>query len=64
MGMPGSEKALEELMCRVLGELIQEGIVAKIADNLFCGGNTPTELLANWRRVLKALAKCNLAFTP
>ena len=34
MGMPGSEKALEELMCRVLGDLLQEGIVAKIADYL------------------------------
>ena len=64
MGMPGSETALEELMCRVLGELIQEGIVAKISDDLFCGGNTPAELLANWRRVLEALAKCNLKLSP
>ena len=44
MGMPGSETALEELMHRVLGELIQEGIVAKIADDLYCGGDTPEEL--------------------
>ena len=48
MGMPGSETALEELMCRVLGELIQEGIVAKIADDLYCGGDTPEELRYNW----------------
>lgn len=41
MGMPGSETALEELTCRVLGNLVQEGIVAKIADDLYCGGNTP-----------------------
>lgn len=27
MGMPGSETALEELMCRILGDLLQEGIV-------------------------------------
>ena len=64
MGMLGSETALEELMCRVLGDLIQEGIVVKIADDLFCGGNTPEELLANWRRVLEALAKCNLKLSP
>ena len=38
MGMPGSETALEELMCRVLGDLL-EGVVAKIADDLYCGGN-------------------------
>ena len=47
MGMPGSETALEELMCRVLEELIQEGIVAKIADDLYCGGDTLEELRYN-----------------
>lgn len=60
MGMPGSETALEELMCRVLGDLLQDGCVAKIADDLFCGGNSPEELLANWRNVLVALDKCDL----
>ena len=46
MGMPGSETALEELMSRVLGDLLKEGIVAKIADDLYCGGNSPSELLS------------------
>ena len=60
MGMPGSETALEELMCRVLGDLLHNGCVAKIADDLYCGGNSPSELLANWRQVLVALDKCDL----
>ena len=60
MGMPGSETALEELMCRVLGDFIKDGFVTKLADDLFCGGNSPQELLANWSRVLEALSKCNL----
>ena len=60
MGMPGSETALEEVMCRVLGPLLQDGSVAKIADDLCCGGNTPQELLHNWQRVLQALHLCNL----
>ena len=60
MGMPGSETALEELMSRVTGDLLQEGCVAKIADNLFCGGNTIDELYDNWSRVLLALSKSNL----
>ena len=47
MGIPGSETALEELLCRVLGDLLQAGIVAKIADDLYCGGNSPDELLRN-----------------
>ncbi|XP_038064669.1 uncharacterized protein LOC119735050 [Patiria miniata] len=60
MGMPGSETALEELICRVLGDQLKEGIVAKIADDLYCGGNTHNELLHNWRRVLHTLYKCDL----
>lgn len=60
MGMPGSETALEELMCRVLGDLVEEGVVCKIADDLYCGGDTPDELLHSWERLLQALQKCNL----
>ena len=47
MGMPGSETALEELMSRVLGDLFKDGIVTKIADDLYCSGNSPGELLSN-----------------
>ena len=60
IAMPGSETALEEVMCRVLGPLLRDGSVAKIADDLYCGGNTPQELLHNWKRVLQALHKSNL----
>jgi len=60
MGMPGSETTLEELMSRVLGDLSKEGIVAKIADDLYCCGNSPDELLLNWKKVLQALHKCDL----
>ena len=60
MGKPGSETALEELMCRVLGDLIHQGVVAKIADDLYCGADSPEELLQNWKRVLQALSKCSL----
>ena len=60
MGMPGSETALEELMCRILGDLVTEGCVTKIADDLYCGGDTPEELLYNWERVLCRLDECNM----
>ena len=60
MGMPGSETALGELMCSVLGHLVEKGIVAKIADDLYYGGNTPLELLLNWKKVLQALYKRDL----
>ena len=57
MGMPGSETALEELTCRILGDLVQQGVVAKLADDLYVGGNTPNDLLDNWIKVLQALQK-------
>ena len=60
MGIAGSETALEELMCRVLGDLVQEGVSAKIADDLYVGGDTPEDLLSNWRKVLEALNTCDL----
>ena len=64
MGMPGSETALEELMCHVLGDFLQDGIVAKLADDLYCGGNSPQELLSNWTRVLHAFSLCNMKLSP
>ena len=44
MGMPGSETALEEMMCRILGDNLQDGTVAKLADDLYCCGNRTDEL--------------------
>ena len=64
MGMPGSETALEELMCRVLGDLLEEGIVIKVADDLYCDGYSPEELLENWKKVLAALQSCDLKLSP
>ena len=55
MGMPRSETALDELMCRVLGDLLEEGVNAKIADDLCCGSDDEPEVLYNWKRLLSAL---------
>ena len=63
MGMPGSETALEELMRRVLGYFLKEGIVSKIEDDLYCGGTTEAELLHNWRRALHALDECDMCLS-
>ena len=60
MGLPGSETALEEVMCRVLGDLMSEGCVAKIADDIFCGADNLEDLIVIWGRVLEALSKNNL----
>ena len=43
--MPSCSKALEEMMCFVLGDLIQEGCVAKVADDLYVGGQATKGLI-------------------
>ncbi|EDO31434.1 predicted protein [Nematostella vectensis] len=58
MGKPGSETALEKLMSRFLCDLLQEGVVPKLADD------APKELLNNWKRVLSALQKKNVFAFP
>ena len=63
MGMPGSKTALEELMCHLLGKLIEAGKVINLADDLFCGGNTPDVLLSNWREELVALYQSDLRYS-
>jgi len=63
MGMPGSESALEELMTRIVGTLTQEGRVAKLADDLYCGGNSISEVLTNWRLVLEAMHKNGISLS-
>ena len=55
MGMPGTETALEELLSRVLGDQLMSGGVAKVADDLYVGGQSPQAVLEEWSKVLEAL---------
>ena len=54
-GLPGSSEWLEELLSLLLGSLIQEGWVAKVADDLYVGGLSLEHLLHNWSQVLNIL---------
>ena len=56
MGMPGSESVLEELMSRILGDLILKGRVIKLADDLYCGSDSLDELYKTWAEVLQLLS--------
>ena len=64
MGMPGSETALEQMMSLVVGDLLTEGIMAKVADDLYIGGATPEELLKNYTSMLSRLEEANLGLSP
>ena len=64
MGMPGSESALEQLLSRVLGDLMVSGSVIKLADDLYIGGDSPSSLLKVWEEVLFILSENNLRLSP
>ena len=64
MGLPGSESALEELLSRVLGKLIREGKMIKVADDIFLGASTIKELIEIWEEALTRLSLCGLKLSP
>ena len=51
-------------MSRTIGDCLQDDIAAKLADDLYCGADSPEDLLHNWIRILQALHKCNLHLSP
>ena len=64
MGLPGVEVALEELTNLLLGDMVKEGRVAKLADDLFIGGNTVQELQENFQLVLQKLLDSDIRLSP
>ena len=58
MGMPE-----DELLCRVLGDLLEEGIVVKLADDIYCRDNTIIVLQRNIRRLLQCLYNIGVWFS-
>ena len=64
MGLRNMAEYLEEIVSRVFGDLIAEGVVDKVADDLQIGGNDVQELLNNWSRVLQRLIENGLTVSP
>ena len=60
MGMPGSTEHLDKLMTRVLGDLMEDGIVVKLADNFYTGACSISDLIHIWERILQCFATNNL----
>ena len=53
MGLHNISEFLEELMSRLFGDYIMEGLMAKHAGDLFIGGSTVEELIENWQKCLQ-----------
>ena len=59
-GLVNQMEELDELLSKILKDELMEGIVARIADDLFVGGNTKEEAIENWTKVLSRLDSCNI----
>ena len=59
-GLPGSSEWLEELLCLLFGDKVQQGSMGKVADDLFIGANDLNSLATLWAEVLQILAENGL----
>lgn len=64
MGLPGSEAALEEILSRIFGDIIQRGDMVKLADDLYMGAENVDRLLLIWEEVLMRLQDNGFKLSP
>ena len=60
MGLRNISEYLDEILSRVLVDLIAEQILVKTADDLLIGANTRDELFSNYIEILQCLQENNL----
>ena len=63
-GLVGQSEEQDELLATILHKELKDGICVKIADDIFAGGVTIEEALANWSRIMKVLDANNLKLFP
>ena len=63
-GLLNQDEELNQLLCKVLGDLILQGKCMKIADDLVIGGSTFDDAIKNWEAVLSKLSAANLKLSP
>ena len=59
-GLLGQSEELDIMLSKVLGVEMADGIVARLADDIYVGGNTPQETVDNYERVLQKLQAANI----
>ena len=63
-GLLNSESELDELIARVLGTELAEGICYAERDDVIIGGESVEATISNWEKVLSKLASNNLKLSP
>lgn len=59
-GLLGQSEELDELLSKVLGHEMKLGIVARIADDIYIGGDTQENTVKNYQQVLHKLQSANI----
>ena len=59
-GLIAQSEELDELLAKVLKNEMQQGIVARIADDLYIGGKTQKETAENYQQIISKLSQANL----
>ena len=63
-GLAGMHEELDELTAKVLKDEMKQGICVKIADDVYVGGDSQEEAVANYIRILEKLHNANLKISP
>ena len=63
-GLINQDEELQQLLNKVLGDLIMQGKCMKIADDLLIGGKDHNDAIKNWKDVLHNLSLSNLKLSP
>ena len=64
MGLLGMDVVQDELTDRIFGDLVQQGKVVKIADNVYFGGQSLEELHTVFTEILRRIDKADLRIKP
>ena len=63
-GLTGMAEEFDELTSKILKDELKDGIMVKIVDDCYIGGDTEEETAENYRRVIEKLHKANLKIKP
>ena len=63
-GLLGQAEEFNEVLSKVLGEELKEGLCTKIVDDIYVGGSDQRTALFNYTRILAKLKNANLKISP
>ena len=63
-GLAGMAEEFDELTSKILKDELKDGVMIKIVDDCYIGGDTQEKAAMNYERVIEKLHNANLKITP